>query len=56
MFRFRDVIDLVLLAVAGALLVAGLAAYPHIPGPVLAAMLAAAALCVAPIGRREVEA
>lgn len=51
----RTALDLVLLTVAAALVVTGLITYPHIPGSVLAAMIAAAALCVAPLGHRRQE-
>jgi len=51
---FRIIIDLALLAVAATLVIIGIASYPAIPVGVLAALVAAAALLLAPVGTREV--
>ncbi|MEU5859329.1 hypothetical protein ABZ799_28790 [Nocardiopsis dassonvillei] len=48
---FRTALNVVLLVAAAALVVVGLATYPHIPGGALAAMVATAALLLAPVGR-----
>lgn len=47
---FRTALDIVLLATAAALLIAGIAAYPDIPTWVLASSIGVAALLVAPVG------
>lgn len=53
---FRTMLNVVLLAVAAALVVAGLATYPHIPVGVLVGMIATAAVLLLPIGRTAVGA
>lgn len=47
----RTTLNLALLAAAAALVVTGILTYPAIPGGVLAAMIAVAALLVATSGR-----
>lgn len=47
---FRAAIEIVLLAVAAALLIAGIAAYPDIPVWVLATSIGVAVLLIAPVG------
>lgn len=51
----RTVLDLLLLIAAAVLVVAGIATYPNIHAGLLAGLLAAAALLIAPIGRRTEE-
>lgn len=48
---FRAVLNVVLLVASAALVVGGLATYPYTPGEALAAMVATAALLLAPVGR-----
>ncbi|SIO86162.1 hypothetical protein [Nocardiopsis sp. JB363] len=49
---FRLLFDLLLLAAAATLVVVGIASYPDIHAGVLAGIIAAAALLLAPIGTR----
>lgn len=49
---FRTVLDLALLAAAASLVGVGIATYPEINPAVLAALIATAALLLAPIGNR----
>ncbi|MFC9941336.1 hypothetical protein [Nocardiopsis alba] len=51
----RTFIDLLLLVAAAVLVVAGIVTYPNVHAGLLAGLLAAAALLIAPIGRRTEE-
>lgn len=47
---FRPIVDLVLLAAAAALIIAGFVTYPDVPVGVLAAAIGVAVLLIAPVG------